>query len=86
MYELILTKHGAETLDRVSRIDPDLAAEVEQKNIEKKPGQFSASEIKRLAGSLAEQNIALQNLTSPKAAVKKKEIDTAQSVMSQKLL
>ena len=85
-HELLLTKMGAETLERAVQVDPEIAAEVEQKKLEKKLSQLSASELKRLAGNLTEQNIAMQNLSSPKASVKKQYIDAAQSVMSQKLL
>ncbi len=85
-YELLLIKHGADTLERVSHIDPNIAAEVEQKNGEKKMSQFSASEIKRLATSLSEQNLAAQQLAAPKAAVKKKHLQEAEEVMGEKLL
>ncbi len=85
-YELLLTKHGADTLERVSRIDPEIAAEVEQKNGEKKVSQFSASEIKRLATSLSEQNLSAQQLAAPKASVKKKHLEEAEEVMAQRLL
>ncbi len=85
-YELILTKHGAETLERVSRMDPAIAEEVEQKNAERKVSQFSVSEVKRLATSLTEQNAAAQQLVSPKASIKKKHLEAAESVMIQKLL
>lgn len=85
-YELLLTKHGAETLERVAKIDSETAQEVERKNFEKKTHQFSPSEIKRLAMSLTEQNLATQQLASPKAAVKKKDLETAASIMTQELL
>ncbi len=85
-HELLLTKMGADTLERVSRADPELASEVEQKSAEKKLSQLAPSEIKRLASSLTEQNAAAQQLASPKASVKKSMIDAAQTVMAQKLL
>ncbi len=85
-HELLLTKMGADTLERVSRTDPELAAEVEQKRMEKKLSALSPSEIKRIAGSLTEQNAEISSLASPKASVKKNMIDAAQTIISQKLL
>ena len=85
-HELILTKMGAETLERVSRTDPELALEVEQKRMEKKFAAPSPSDIKRIAGSLTEQNAEIASLASPKASVNKKMISAAESVMAQKLL
>ena len=85
-HELLLTKMGADTLERVARTDPELALEVEQKRNEKKLSALSPSEIKRIAGSLTEQNAEISSLASPKAAVNKKMIDAAQTVMAQKLL
>jgi len=85
-HELLLTKMGADTLERVSRTDPELALEVDQKRLEKKLTALSPSEIKRIAGSLTEQNAEISSLASPKAAVKKNMIDAAQSVIAQKLL
>lgn len=85
-FEVLLTQRGAETLEHVSRIDPEIAGEIEQKNAEKKITQFSASEVKRLARSLTEQHVALQQLVSPKASVKKKHIDAAKLVMAERLL
>ena len=85
-HELILTKMGTETLERVSKTDPEIAAEVELKRSEKKLSALAPSEIKRIASSLAEQNLEIQTLASPKAAVTKKMLSAAETVMSQKLL
>lgn len=85
-HELLLTKMGADTLERVARTDPELAEEVDQKRLEKKLSALSPSEIKRIAGSLTEQNAEISSLASPKAAVKKNMIDAAQNVISQRLL
>lgn len=85
-HELILTKMGADTLERVARTDPELAEEVEQKRAEKKVSSLSPSEIKRIAGSLTEQNAEISSLASPKASVNKKMVEAAESVMVQKLL
>ncbi len=85
-HELILTKMGTETLERVSRTDPGLALEVEQKRLEKKFAAPAPSDIKRIASSLTEQNAEIASLASPKAAVNKKMLNAAESVMSQKLL
>ncbi len=85
-YELLLTKHGADTLERVARIDADIALEVEQKNAEKKFVAPAPSDVKRIASALTEQNAEISSLASPKAAVKKKHLDAAVSVIAQKLL
>lgn len=85
-HELILTKMGTETLERVARTDPEIAMEVEQKRIEKKMNGLSPSDIKRIAGSLTEQNAEIVSLASPKASVSKKMIEAAEAAMSQKLL
>lgn len=84
-HELILTKMGTETLERVARTDPELATEVEQKRLEKRFSAPAPSDIKRIALSLAEQNAEITSLASPKAAVNKKMLDTAESVMSEQL-
>ncbi len=85
-HELLLTKMGADTLERVSKTDPELAEEVEQKNTERKLTQLSVSEIKRIASSLTAQNTSIQELTSPKPSVKKKMVEVAELVMSERLL
>ncbi len=77
---------GAVTLERVSQIDPEIAGDVEQKKAEKKISQLAPSEIKRLATSLSEQNLEMQQLTSPKAAIRKKHLESVEEVMVQKLL
>lgn len=85
-HELILTKMGAETLERVAKTDPEIAMEVEQKRIEKKLNGISPSDIKRISSSLTEQNAEIVSLASPKASVSKKMIEAAEAAMSQKLL
>jgi hypothetical protein len=77
---------GAETLERTAILAPESAQEVEQKQAEKKLSQLTPTEIKRLTGSLTEQNITMTQLASPKASVKKSMIEAAESVMAQKLL
>lgn len=84
-HELLLTKMGADTLERVSRTDPEIAAEVELKRAEKKLSTLSVSEIKRIAASLSEQNAEIASLASPKAAVKKGMIEAAEMVMIEKM-
>lgn len=85
-HELILTRMGTDIIERTTLLDPELAAEVEHKQSEKKLSQLAPSEIKRLVSSITEQNIAIQNLASPKAAVKKSTVKAAGEVISQKLL
>ncbi len=85
-HEILLTKMGAVTLERVAQIDPEIASDVEQKKNEKKISQLAPSEIKRLATSLSEQNLEMQQLTSPKAAIRKKHLQNVEDVITQKLL
>lgn len=85
-HELLLTKAGVETLERVVRTDPELATEVEKKRIEKKYSGPSPSDIKRIASSLTEQNAEITSLASPKASVQKKMILEAESVMRERSL
>lgn len=85
-HELILTKMGAETLEKVARTDPELAAEVDLKRSEKKNGSIAPSDIKRIASSLTEQNAEIHSLASPKASVSKQMMDAAEKAMSQKLV
>ncbi len=80
-HELILTKMGADTLEKTMKLEPELVEEVERRKSDRKLTQLSATEIKRLASSLTEQNQAVQQLVSPKAAVKKKEIEQAAMMM-----
>lgn len=76
-HEILLTKMGADTLERIHMMDTEIAKEIEQKQAEKKPSQLSASDIKRLASSIAEQNIELHHIVAPKAAVSKKAMEEA---------
>lgn len=85
-HELILTKMGTETLERVVKADPELANEIEQKRGEKKLSSITPTDIKRIANSLTEQNAEISSLASPKAAVSKKMLDAAEAAMNQKLL
>ena len=85
-HEILLTKMGAVTLERVAQIDPEIAGDVEQKKAEKKISQLAPSEIKRLAASLSEQNLEMQQLTSPKAAIRKKHLQNVEEVIAQKIL
>ena len=85
-HELILTRMGADTVERIQHIDPDLAEEIDQKQSEKKMTQLTMSEIKRLASSVSEQKNAASQLASPKAAVKKPFIQSAETVIAGKML
>lgn len=82
-FELVMSKMGIETLERVAKTDPELAIEVSKAEKKFVP---TASEIKRLANDIAEQNIEIASFAAPKASVKKSMIEAAQSVISQKLL
>lgn len=85
-YDIILTQLGAQTLEKMQKLDPTITSEVEQKLTERKLPQLSASELKRIASNVTEQNLALKQMTSPKASVKKSSVDAAQAMMAQKLL
>ena len=85
-YDIGLTQMGVQALEKMQKLDPEIASELEQKLSERKLPQLSASELKRIASSVTEQNLSLRQLTSPKAAVKKSSVDAAQAMIVQKLL
>jgi len=73
-------------LERVAKTDPEIAMEVEQKRVEKKLNGLSPTDIKRIAGSLTEQNAEISSLANPKPAISKRMMEAAEKAMSQKLL
>lgn len=84
--DLILSKMGADILEKTQRMDPELSAEVQQKKSDKKIPQFSTSELKKVVGSLTEQHLIREQLVSPEARIKKPAIKAAAEVITQKLL
>ncbi|MDD5056134.1 MAG: hypothetical protein PHZ00_07780 [Candidatus Peribacteraceae bacterium] len=84
--DLILSKMGADILEKTQRIDPELSAEVQQKKSEKRIPQFSTSELKKVVGSLTEQHLIREQLVSPEARIKKPAIKAAAEIITQKLL
>ncbi|MFA6523640.1 MAG: hypothetical protein WCS85_04715 [Candidatus Peribacteraceae bacterium] len=81
--DIILTKMGADLLERTQRSDPQLAEEVA---IKKQPmnakASIAASDLKKLVSQLSTQSLEVQKLVSPKAAVKGKTLKDAESLLS----
>lgn len=80
--DLILTKMGTEILGKTQQLDPEIAAEVAMR---KQPmnakASLAASEIKKIVSNLTEQNLEVERLVAPKAAVHKKNLKTAEMVI-----
>lgn len=84
---IILTKHGVELLEKAHAIDPEIAEEVALK---KQPmnakASIAAADLKKIVASLTEQNLEIQQIVSPKASVKKKNLKAAEEVILESML
>ncbi len=80
--DIIMTKMGTEILQKAENLDPAMAREVALKKqpMNAKAG-LAATELKKIIGSLTAQNLEVQQLVSPKAGVKKKDLQAAESMM-----
>ena len=80
--DIIMTKMGTEILQKAENLDPEMAREVALKKqpMNAKAG-LAATELKKIIGSLTAQNLEVQQLVSPKAGVKKKDLQAAESMM-----
>lgn len=80
--DILLTKQGAQILEKAQLIDPELAADVALK---KQPmnakASIAATELKKIVSNLTVQNIEVQQLVSPKSTVRKKDLLAAQEVI-----
>lgn len=84
--DIILSKMGTELLAKTQKIDPAIAEEVALKKqpMNAKAG-LAATEIKKIVSNLTAQNAEMQRLVSPEAPVRKKELQNAESLLSESL-
>lgn len=82
--DIVMTKLGADLLQRVQKLDPQISAEVGQKKLEKKPPVPTASELKRILASISVQNEEIDQLASPKAAVSDQDIRMIEMVVKER--
>ncbi len=85
--DLILTKQGADLLDKIAKIDPLLQEEVAQKKQEKLKNlpTIMNNVFKKLVASREEQFAETERLVAPRAPVQRKDLQMAEQVL-QKLL
>lgn len=78
---IAMTKRSIETLQKVQKLGPDLVDQINQKKAEKKPPVPSAAELKKMMANVLYQQGELEALVEPKAAVHKKDVDQAESLI-----
>ncbi|MBI3816158.1 hypothetical protein HY285_01270 [Candidatus Peregrinibacteria bacterium] len=83
--DVILATMGTNMLQKVQKLQPDLAMEVAAKKQEMKLPNLNTSELKKLAGSVAAQVEAIRDLATPKATVKQQHLELASAVITQTL-
>jgi hypothetical protein len=84
--DLILTKMGTDLLQKAQRVDPTLAEEVTLKKLPMNAkASIAAAELKRIVTKLTTQVEEVQELVSPKAPVRKRELKNAESLISESL-
>jgi hypothetical protein len=85
--DILLTKQGAQILEKAQLMDPELAEEVAMK---KQPmnakASIAATELKKIVSNLTMQNIEVQQLVSPKSAVRKKDLAIAEKLINESIL
>ena len=80
--EIFLAQSGINVLEKAKKIDPEIWAEAQVKKQDMKVPTFN--ELKKLVNDAAAQEEAIQSLTSPKVAIKKKDLERAkQSIVEQ---
>lgn len=84
--DIVLSKMGVEILQKTRRVDPAIAEEVAQKKIPMNAkAAVAASDIKKIVADLTSQNIEMQTLVSPSAQVQKKELEKAETLLTDTL-
>jgi hypothetical protein len=84
--DIILTKMGTDILERAQRTDPELAAEVAVKKMPMNAkASIAASELKKIVSKLTTQVEEVQQLVSPHAPVRKKDLQAAETVIVETL-
>ena len=80
--DILLTKMGTQLLEKAQQIEPEIAEDVALK---KQPmnakASLAATELKKLVSSLTLQNVEVQQILSPKASIKRKDLKAAEEVM-----
>lgn len=86
--DIILSKLGAELLEKAGRIDPAMAQDIAFKKQEKVKNlpNIMNNVFKKLVASAEAQSEEIDKLVSPKAPVRKKDLEAAQDMLIQKLL
>ena len=85
--DLILTKMGTDLLQKAQRVDPELAEEVALKKLPMNAkASIAAGELKKIVSKLTNQIEEAQQLISPKAPVRKKDLEEAQGLLADTLL
>ncbi len=85
--DLILTKMGTDLLQKAQKVDPELAEEVALKKAPMNAkASIAAGELKKIVSKLTNQIEEAQQLISPRAPVRKKDLEEAQGLLADTLL
>lgn len=85
--DLILTKMGTDLLQKAQKVDPALSEEVAMKKAPMNAkASIAAGELKKIVSKLTNQIEEAQQLISPKAPVRKKDLEEAQNLLADTLL
>jgi hypothetical protein len=84
--DIVMSKMGTDLLSKLQRIDPAITEEVALKKqpMNAKAG-LAATEIKKIVSNLTAQNTEMQRLVSPEAPVRKKELQSAGTLLTESL-
>jgi len=83
--DLIMTKMGAELIEKAQKVDPELTEEIELKKREKKNPTLNAAELKKLSSSTAIQQEKIADLVSPKALVEEQTVLVARAAIKERI-
>lgn len=83
-FDVLLARMGAELLSDARKLHPEISKEVTLRHEKMRIPKFKESEVKKLVMNLKERDVALSDLTSPKAAIARKDLDRAQAVLLEK--
>lgn len=84
--DIMMSKMGADLISKTQKVDPALAEEVALKKAPMNAkASLSAADIKKLVANLTAQNMEMQELTSPKAAITKEDMHVVQEALEESL-
>lgn len=84
--DIILSKMGADILDKAQKIDPEISREVALKKAPMNAkAAIAAGDLKKLVSDITAQNIEVAKIVSPKASVRKAALDEAGEMLSDTL-